>query len=155
MQIYSFEGASTPLFVDVLDELLPEENGDDDLDEVDPASLPPARQRGKAKCGECDMICRYQYLLEKHIKARHDKKPWRHRSLAPTVERVLRGRQHDDSTWSSARCSLAQIIVNVRAPVVVGLSPPLPPPCCPRQLQRFRRHQQPHQLLPQQVRGQD
>ena len=98
MQIYSTEGASTPLFVDVLDELLPEENGDDDLDEVDPASLPPARQRGKAKCGECDMICRNQYLLEKHIKARHEKKTQDASKSCPYCGKSFKGattrRQH-------------------------------------------------------------
>ena len=98
MQIYSFEGASKPLFVDVLDEFMPEENGDDDLDEVDPASLPPARQRGKAKCGECDMICRNQYLLEKHIKARHEKKTQDASKSCPHCGKSFKGattrRQH-------------------------------------------------------------
>lgn len=58
------------MFADVFDEFSPE-NGDDELEEVDPASLPAPRQRGRVKCDQCQMQCRNNYLLEKHIKARH------------------------------------------------------------------------------------
>ena len=66
---YSYTGVRQPLFFEVEDELQPED--DDPLQEVDPASLPKSKDKGKAPCNQCEMVCKTTFLLNRHKKARH------------------------------------------------------------------------------------
>ena len=56
------------MFSEVLDEIEPE----DPLNEIDSASLPAPRKRGQFPCDECEMVCRNQFLLSRHKRARHE-----------------------------------------------------------------------------------
>ena len=62
-------GVRQPLFFEVEDELQPED--DDPLQEVDAASLPKSKDKGKAPCDQCEMVCKTAFLLNRHKKARH------------------------------------------------------------------------------------
>ena len=56
------------IFSEVLDELEPE----DPLNEIDSATLPAPRKRGQFPCDLCEMVCRNQFLLSRHRRARHE-----------------------------------------------------------------------------------
>ena len=60
-------------------ELLVESTEDDEdndlfdpLEEINPKSLPEPRRKNQFKCTECEKVCRNSWLLDKHMKARHN-----------------------------------------------------------------------------------